>query len=54
MHRFSKPKIVNSVKYAKYADVLSVVLQDGKFYSHSDIEKAIKSFFNKNKKGKVK
>ena len=60
--KYSKESLVKSVKYADKADVLAVVLQDGNYYTFSEVDELVKLFFNKTtpqtktvnkKKGKV-
>lgn len=57
MNKYSKEKLIKSVKYASQADVLAVVLKDGEYYSFEEVEEAIDGFFGikkeKKKKGKV-
>lgn len=48
---FTKNTILNSKKYAKRRDLLSVLLKDNQTYTTSQIEKLMADFM---KKGKVK
>lgn len=48
---FTKNTILNSKKYAKRRDLLSVLLKDDRTYTASQIDKLINDFM---KKGKVK
>lgn len=48
---FTKNTILNSKKYAKRRDLLSVLLKDNQTYTTSQIEKLMTDFM---KKGKVK
>ena len=47
---FTKRQIINSKRYRHRVDLLNVLLQDDKRYSHSDIKKEISKFL----KGSVK
>lgn len=47
---FQKPQIVHFKRYAEYRDLLTVILENGKDYTHEQIEKEIEKF----KKGQVK
>lgn len=48
---FTKNTILNSKKYAKRRDLLSVLLKDNQIYTTGQIEKLMTDFM---KKGKVK
>lgn len=44
---YSKEQILKSEKYANRKDILAIVLEDGKIYSHEEIEKEIDKFMKK-------
>lgn len=44
---YSKEQILKSKKYANRKDILAVVLEDDKIYSHEEIEKEIDKFMKK-------
>ena len=45
---YSKNVLIKSEKYAGYADVLTVVLDDDNaLYTKSEVEKALKSYLNR-------
>ena len=48
--KFSKGQILRSKRYGERRDLLSVLLEDKKAYSHAEVEKIIDDFM----KGKVK
>ena len=41
--RFTKDRIVKSRAYAQYRDMLAAVLEDGKTYSKSEVDKIIEN-----------
>ena len=49
-HKFSKAALVKSQRYQKYQDALSVLLEDGKMYTHNEVTAILNKFL----KGKVK
>ncbi len=44
---YFKEQILKSKKYANRKDILAVVLEDNKIYSHEEIEKEIEKFMKK-------
>jgi hypothetical protein len=48
--KFTKEQLLSAAKYQNRRDVLTVILKDGKTYSHADVEKKLEEFM----KGKVK
>ena len=48
--KYTKESIIKSEKYKNRADILSVLLEDGKAYDFETIDKTIEKFM----KGKVK
>ena len=44
---YSKNALLKSEKYAGYADVLTVVLDDDVLYTKSEVERTLKSYLNK-------
>lgn len=44
---YSKEQILKSKKYTNRKDILAIVLEDGKIYSHEEIEKEIDKFMKK-------
>ena len=44
---YSKNTLIKSEKYAGYADVLMVLLDDDVLYTKSEVDKALKSYLNK-------
>lgn len=51
---FTKDQLRNSDKYAKYRDVVGVVLEEDKTYTVEECEKLINSFLNRKCERKVK
>lgn len=58
--KYSKERLVKSVKYAGVSDILSVILKDDEFYSFEEVEELLKKFagetpakVSNKKKGKV-
>lgn len=49
-HKFSKAALVKSQRYQKYQDALSVLLEDGRMYTHNEVTAILNKFL----KGKVK
>lgn len=47
---FSKEQLLQSRRYQQRRDLLSALLEEGKFYSHKDVETLTNEFM----KGKVK
>ena len=47
---FTKEQLVTAKRYANRRDALCVLLEDGKQYTHADVEKALEDYM----KGKVK
>ena len=47
MEKFSKNQFLDSEKFKKYYDVVSVVLEDNKLYTISETEKKINDFIKK-------
>lgn len=41
--KFTKDQIVRSRTYARYRDMLSAVLEDGKTYAKSEVEKIVET-----------
>ena len=44
---YSKNALLKSEKYAGYADVLMVLLDDDVLYTKSEVERTLKSYLNK-------
>ena len=44
---YSKNALLKSEKYAGYADVLMVLLDDDVLYTKSEVDKALKGYLNK-------
>ena len=44
---YSKNALLKSEKYAGYADVLMVLLDDDALYTKSEVERTLKSYLNK-------
>ena len=44
---YSKNALLKSEKYAGYADVLMVLLDDDVLYTKSEVERALKNYLNK-------
>ena len=44
---YSKNALLKSEKYAGYADVLMVLLDDEVLYTRSEVEKVLKSYLNR-------
>lgn len=44
---YSKNALLKSERYAGYADVLTVLLDDDVLYTKSEVERALKSYLNK-------
>ena len=44
---YSKNALLKSEKYAGYADVLMVLLDDDALYTKSEVERALKNYLNK-------
>ena len=44
---YSKNALLKSEKYAGYADVLMVLLDDGALYTKSEVDKVLKNYLNK-------
>ena len=42
--RFSKDSLLRSQKYADYRDVLTALLEDGKAYTHGEVDGFIEKF----------
>lgn len=56
--KYSKDNLLKSVRYAKVADVVAVVLEDSKFYTLKEVDALVEEFLNiqkptPKKKGKV-
>lgn len=47
---FTKEQLVTAKRYANRRDALCALLEDGKQYTHADVEKALEDYM----KGKVK
>lgn len=45
--KYSKEQILKSKKYANRKDILAVILEENKIYSHEEIEKEIDKFMKK-------
>lgn len=43
---FTKKQIVQSNKYARYRDMLNVLLNDKKSYTHAELEEIIKNAYS--------
>jgi len=41
---FTKEAILKDKRYVAFKDVLSATLEDGKTYTHGDVDKVIKAF----------
>jgi hypothetical protein len=48
--RFSKERLLKSARYSGKRDLLAALLEDGKEYSHDEVEQIVDKFM----KGKVK
>lgn len=48
--RYTKNRLVKSVRYAKYRDILEVTLEEDKIYSSEEVENIIKEFPKKSEK----
>ena len=44
---FTKDRLVASEKYARYRDLLNVLLEDGKEYTDSEVQTALDGFLHK-------
>ena len=44
---FTKDRLVASEKYARYRDLLNVLLEDGKEYTDNEVQAAIDGFLHK-------
>ena len=44
---YSKTALLKSEKYAGYADVLMVLLDEDALYTKSEVERALKNYLNK-------
>ena len=42
--KFSKESLLRSQKYADYRDILSALLEDGKAYTHGEVDGFIEGF----------
>lgn len=42
--RFSKESLLRSQKYANHRDILSALLEDGKVYTHGEVDGFIEEF----------
>ena len=42
--KFSKIQFLESEKFRKYSDIISVILEEESFYTLSEVEKKIKDF----------
>lgn len=43
--KFTKEQLLRSEKYANYQDALSALLKDGKTYTHEEVERILKEFY---------
>ena len=45
--KFSKEQLISSSKYGNRKDALSVLLDSKKMYSHEEVEKKLKEFYER-------
>lgn len=46
---FTKKQFVDSRRFAKHRDIITVLLEDGKKYTIEEVEKIVSDFFKPNK-----